>query len=132
MKIERTCVLNGTGQQGLCQQTAPWSDADLGPSDLAKIYSSRRAVRRSSEAIRMAHVPPSYVFDTPAERGNRIQSYAGTVAAFKSAIHIGCLHPGNHASQTCISGSRLIVSFSCEANGTSSRSNDIGGIVKNC
>jgi len=69
---------------------------------------ARRAARRNSEAIRMAHVP-AYVLDSPAECGNRIQSHAGTVAAFDSAIHIGCVHTGDHASQTCSSGSRLVV-----------------------
>jgi hypothetical protein len=56
----------------------------------------------------LAYVP-AYVLDSPAECGNRIQSHAGTVEAFNSAVHIGCLHAGNHTGQTCSSGSRLIV-----------------------
>ncbi len=57
---------------------------------------------------RLAHVS-SHVFDAAEKRGYRVQSHAGTVAAFNSAIHLGCLHPGNHAGQTCSSGSRLVV-----------------------
>ncbi len=54
---------------------------------------------------RLAHVS-SHVFDAAEKRGHGIQSHAGTVAAFDSAIHIGCVYPGNHACQTCSSGSR--------------------------
>jgi len=57
---------------------------------------------------RLAHVS-SHVFDAAEKRGYRVQSHAGTVAAFNSAIHIGCVHTGNHASQTRSSGSRLVV-----------------------
>jgi hypothetical protein len=49
------------------------------------------------------------IFDASEKRGYRVQSHAGTVAAFYSAIHIGCLYPGNHASQTCSSGSCLVI-----------------------
>jgi hypothetical protein len=57
---------------------------------------------------RLAHVS-SHVFDAAEKRGYRVQSHAGTVAAFNSAIHVGCLHRGNHAGQTCSSGSGLVV-----------------------
>ena len=57
---------------------------------------------------RVAHVS-SYVFDSAEKRGNGIQGDARAVAAFLSAVHIGYLHPGNHAGQTCSSGSRLVV-----------------------
>ena len=57
---------------------------------------------------RVAHVS-SYVFDSAEKRGYGIQGDARAVAAFLSAIHIGYLHPGNHARQTCSSGSRLVV-----------------------
>ena len=92
---------------GFCKQTASWPDAVMGPGHFAKIHSSARAARRNSEAIRMAHVS-TYVLDSPAQCGNRVQSDAGTVAAFNSAIHAGCLHPGTRASQTCSSGSDLL------------------------
>ena len=49
--------------------------------------------------------------DSPALCGNRVQSDAGTVTAFDSAIHAGCLHPGTRASQTCSSGSDLLASI---------------------
>jgi hypothetical protein len=73
------------------------------------------------------HTFSSRIFDAAEKRGYRVQSYAGTVAAFNSAIHVGCLHPGNHAGQTCSSGSFLSLVFSCETNGTSqlSGSNDV-------
>ena len=49
------------------------------------------------------------MFDAAEKRGHGIQSYAGTVAAFDSAIDIRCVYPGSHARQTCSSGSSLVV-----------------------
>jgi hypothetical protein len=57
---------------------------------------------------RLAHVS-SHVFDAAEKRGYRVQSHAGTVAAFNSAIHVGCVFAGSHARQTCSSGSSLVV-----------------------
>jgi hypothetical protein len=57
---------------------------------------------------RMAHVS-SHVFDAAKKRGYGIQSDAGTVAAFDSAINLGCVHPGNHACETCSPGSGLVL-----------------------
>jgi integrase len=54
------------------------------------------------------HTFSTYVLDSPALCGNRVQSDAGTVTAFNSAIHAGCLHPGTRAGQTCSSGSDLL------------------------
>ena len=79
-------------------RTIPWSKANLGLGDLAKIYSPCRAERRDSETIRMAHVS-AHVLYSAAECGDRIQSDAGAVAAFLITIHIGCLHAGNLASK---------------------------------
>ena len=56
---------------------------------------------------RMAYVP-SHVFDAAEKRGYGIQSDAGTVATFDSAINLGCVYPGNHACETCSSGSGLV------------------------
>src|SRR5207302_4355492 len=56
---------------------------------------------------RLAHVS-SHVFDAAEKRGHGIQSHAGTVAAFDSAIHLGCVYPGDHACETCSSGSGLV------------------------
>jgi integrase len=79
-----------------------------GQAILRRYIRPNRAACRNSEAIRMAHVS-TYLLDSPAQRGNRVQSDAGTVAAFNSAIHPGCLHPNTRASQTCSSGSDLFV-----------------------
>ena len=57
---------------------------------------------------RLAHVS-SHVFDAAEKRGHGIQSHAGTVAAFDSAIHLGCVYPSDHACETCSSGSGLVV-----------------------
>src|ERR1700687_1955696 len=47
-------------------------------------------------------------FDAFEKCGHGIQSHAGTLSAFNSAIHLGCVYPGNHASQTRSSGSGLV------------------------
>jgi hypothetical protein len=70
-----------------------------------------------------AHVQ-AYVLDSPAECRNRIQSRAGTGAAFNSAIHVGRLHPGNHTGQTCSAGAVLSLVFSEGADGTSEPPSD--------
>jgi hypothetical protein len=56
---------------------------------------------------RLAHVS-SNVFDALEKCGYGIQSHAGTLAAFNSAINLGCIYRGNHASQTRSSGSGLV------------------------
>ena len=62
---------------------------------------------RNPEMHRLAHVS-SHVFDAFEKCGYGIQSHAGTLAAFDSAINLGCVYPGNHASQTRSSGSGLV------------------------
>src|ERR1700690_2690774 len=57
---------------------------------------------------RLAHVS-SHVFDAVEKRRHGIQSHAGTVAAFDSAIHPGCVYPGDHACETCSSGSGFVL-----------------------
>jgi len=106
--METSMPLQQVRRLGFCKQTASWPDAVMGPGHFAKIHSSARAARRNSEAIRMAHVS-TYVLDSPAQCGNRVQSDAGTVAAFDSAIHFGCVYPGDHACETCSSSSGLVV-----------------------
>jgi hypothetical protein len=80
----------------------------LGTSDLAQIRSAGCTKSWNPEMHRLAHVS-SHVFDAAEKRGHGIQSDAGTVAAFDSAINLGCLHPGNHACETCSSGSGLVL-----------------------
>jgi len=57
---------------------------------------------------RLAYVS-SYVFDSAEKRGYGIQGDARAVAACIPAVHIGYLHPGNHACQTRSSGSGLVL-----------------------
>jgi hypothetical protein len=92
---------------GLCQQAPPRAEAILGTSDPAQISSTGCATNRNPEMHRLAHVS-SHVFDAFEKCGYGIQSHAGTLAAFNSAINLGCVYPGNHASQTRSSGSGLV------------------------
>ena len=92
---------------GLCQQAPPRAEAILGTSDPAQISSTGCATTRNPEMHRLAHVS-SHVFDAFEKCGYGIQSHAGTLAAFNSAINLGCVYPGNHASQTRSSGSGLV------------------------
>lgn len=101
----QVCRYNNSGDWVFASSRHRGRTPIWGQAILRKIYSSCRAACRNSEAIRMAHIS-AYVLHSPAECGNRIQSHAGIVAAFNSAVHIGCLHAGHHASQTCSSGSR--------------------------
>ena len=80
----------------------------MGTSDLAQICSTDCTKSWNPEMHRLAHVS-SHVFDAAEKRGHGIQSHAGTVAAFDSAIHLGCVYPGDHACETCSSGSGLVV-----------------------
>ena len=80
----------------------------MGTSDLAQIRSAGCTKSWNPEMHRLAHVS-SHVFDAAEKRGHGIQSHAGTVAAFDSAIDIRCVYPGSHARQTCSSGSSLVV-----------------------
>src|SRR5271167_753882 len=102
--MERTLPLQQIGRLGVCKQTTPWSEANLGPGDPAQVYSSRRSEGRNSEAIRMAHFP-AHVFDFATQRRDRIQSDAGVVAAFLLPVNVGCLHSGNFARKARCAGS---------------------------
>jgi hypothetical protein len=93
---------------GFCQQAPPRAEAILGTGDPAQISSTGCATTRNPEMHRLAHVS-SHVFDAAEERGYGIQSHAGTLAAFNSAINLGCVYPGNHACETCSSGSGLVL-----------------------
>jgi hypothetical protein len=101
--METNLSLRQTRRLGFCKQTAPWPEADLGPSDLAQIYSSHRVAGRNSQAIRMAYISTHELHST-AKCRHRVQSDAGVAAAFLVMVHAGCLHAGNHARQTCSSG----------------------------
>src|ERR1700730_10124104 len=48
----------------------------------------------------MAHFS-AHVFDTLEKRGYRVQSHAGAVTAFNSAIDVGRLHTGSHTREAC-------------------------------
>src|SRR3981081_4078128 len=93
---------------GFCQQAPPRAEAILGTSDPAQISSTGCATTRNPEMHRMAH-GLSTVFAGFEKCGYGIQSHAGTVAAFNSAINLGCIYPGNYACQTCGSGSGLVL-----------------------
>src|ERR1700730_4591855 len=93
---------------GFCQQAPPRAEAILGTGDPAQISSTCCAMTRNPEMHRLAHVS-SHVFDAFEKRGYGIQSHAGTLAAFNSAINLRCVYPGNHASQTRSSGSGLVL-----------------------
>jgi hypothetical protein len=45
--MERRLQIHQVRRLGFCQQTTPWQEADLGPSDLAQVYSSGRAASRN-------------------------------------------------------------------------------------
>src|SRR5260370_14299089 len=90
---------------GFCQQALPGTEAVLGTRHLAQVCSTGCAKSWNPEMHRPAHV-----FDAAEKRGHGIQSHAGTLAAFNSAINLGCVYPGNHACQTCSPGSRLVAS----------------------
>jgi integrase len=104
----KQCTYTKPDDWVFCQRALQRTEAVLGASDLAQICSTGCAKSRNREMHRVAHVS-SYVFDSAEKRGNGIQGDARAVAAFLPAVHIGYLHPGNHACQTCSSSSRLVV-----------------------
>jgi len=83
-----------------------------GTSDFTKVCSTSCREGWNPEKHRLAYVS-SQVFDTVEKRRYRVQSYAGIVATLNSAIHVGCLHASNHASQTCSAGSCVVIGV-CE------------------
>src|ERR1700686_3588195 len=102
--METSLPLQQIRRLGVCKQTLPWSEANLGPGDPAQVYSSCRAEGRNPEAIRMAHFP-AHVFDFATQRRDRIQSDAGVVAALLLPVNVGCLHTGNFARKARCAGS---------------------------
>src|ERR1700730_17434454 len=102
---------------GFCEQAPPRAEAILGTGDPAQISSTGCATTRNPEVHRLAHVS-SHVIDAFEKRGYGIQSHAGTLAAFNSAINLGCVYPGNHAAQAAV----LSLVFSREANRTQPQS----------
>src|SRR5258708_15612082 len=104
--MAKTVRLHEARRLGFCQQALPGTEAVLGTGHFTKVCSTSCAKSWNPEMHRLAHVS-SHVFDAAEKRGHGIQSHAGTLAAFNSAINIGCVYPGNHACQTCSPGSRL-------------------------
>ena len=80
----------------------------LGTGDLTPLHSASGTETRNLQADRMAYFS-AHVFNLVAQRRDRIQGDARAVAAFISAIHVGYLHPGDHACQTCGSGRGLVL-----------------------
>ena len=103
--METGLSLQQTRRLGLCKQTVPWPETDLGSSDPPPIYSARCTASRDSETIWMAHIP-TQILDSSAQCRDRIQSDAGTPPAFLVAIHIGRLHAGNLTSEARCASSR--------------------------
>src|SRR4029077_3155005 len=95
---------------GFCEQAVSGTETVLGTIHFTKICSTGRATSRNPKMHRLAHVS-SHVFDAAEKRGYGIQSDAGTVAVFDSAINLGCVYPGNHSCETCSSGSGLVLGF---------------------
>ena len=110
---------------GFCEQALPRSKTDLGPGGLAEIYSSGGAEDRNREALRMAHFA-AHVLDALEKRGYRVQSHAGAVTAFNSAIDVGRLHTGGHSCEACCAsgGGVAVLFFQCRRRITHRRGSD--------
>jgi hypothetical protein len=80
---------------------------DLGPGDLAQIYSPFGAKCRNPEAIRMAYVR-AHVLDSAAKCRDRIQGDARTAPTFDLALNVGRLHSGDYSGVACSASSRRI------------------------
>src|SRR6266850_3653744 len=72
-------------------------------------------------AVSMAHV-----FDALEKRGYRVQSHAGAVTAFNSAIDVGRVHTGSHSCKAwCASGGGVaVLFFQCRWRTTRRRGSD--------
>ena len=97
--MERRLPVHQIRRLGFREQTAPWSETNLGPGNFAQAYPPSRAARRDSETIRMAFIS-SHVLHSTAKCRHGVQSDAGVAAAFLLTVHAGCLHAGNLASKT--------------------------------
>ena len=106
--VAKTINVHKTRRLDFCEQATPRAASILGTSNFTKIRPTSCPEGRNPEMHRLAHVSP-YVFDAVAKCGHRIQSHAGVVTAFNLAVHTGCLHSGNHASQACGPSSSLVV-----------------------
>jgi hypothetical protein len=105
--MEERYPLHECRRLGFRQQALPRSKTNLGPSDLAEIYSSGRAEGWNREAIRMAHVP-AHILDSVAKCGDRVQGDAGTASPFVIPLDIGCLHPGSYSGEACSTSRRIV------------------------
>jgi len=108
IRLAKAVRLHRARRLGFCKQAVSGTETVLGTIHFTKICATGRATSRNPKMHRLAHVS-SHVFYAAEKRGYGIQSDAGTVAAFDSAINLGCLHPGNHACETCSSGSGLVL-----------------------
>jgi len=97
--MERRLPVHQIRRLGFREQTAPWSETNLGPGNFAQAYPPRRATRRDSETIRMAYIS-THVLDSTAKCRHGVQSDAGVAAALLVTVHAGCIHAGNLASKT--------------------------------
>src|SRR6266404_6130279 len=102
--MERRLPVHQIRRLGFREQTAPWSETNLGPGNFAQAYPPLGAARRDSETVWMAYVP-AHILDSAAKRRYRVQGDAGTVATFLVTIHVGCLHASDLARKTCGAGS---------------------------
>jgi hypothetical protein len=111
--MTKTMRLHEPRQLGLCQQTLPGTETILGTSDLRKYVrpvAEKLEIQKSIDGTRIPHAIE--------KRRHRIQSQAGTVAPFNSAVHIGCtqaITPAKHAAPAAV----LSLVFSRDAKGTS-------------
>src|SRR5260370_4317554 len=94
--VARTMRLHEAGRLGFCQQALQGTEAILGTGNSAQVCSAGCPTGWNPKAHRMAYLP-SYLFDSAAERWNRVQADAGVVAAFLLALNLGYLHAGNLA-----------------------------------
>src|ERR1700722_12187869 len=94
---------------GFCQQALQGTEASLGAGHSAQVRSTNRREGWDSETHWLAHVSP-HILDFAEKRRHRVQGHAGIVATLDLAIHVRCLHAGNHTRETCSSGGRFVFS----------------------
>src|ERR1700674_5018519 len=87
LAVARTMRLHEAGRLGFCQQALQGTEAILGTGNSAQLCSAGCPKGWNPKAHRMAYLP-SHLFDSAAERRNRVQGDAGAVAAFLLALNL--------------------------------------------
>jgi len=112
--MERRLPVHQIRRLGFREQTAPWSETNLGPGNFAQVYPPRRAARRDSETIRMAYISTLFRMINSRHSYSSLLRSVGTDlkvmqellrhSSFRSTLDVytQAITPAKHAAQAAV------------------------------